>query len=72
MDSSTREASHAGSWYSGESKCSVLFSIYITGSKLKSQLNGWLSSAQVDLTNVGLLKAVIGPYSLHELSNPIL
>ena len=72
MDSSTREASHAGSWYSGESKVSVLSSIKITGSKLKGQLSGWLSSAQVDLTNVGLLKAIIGPYNQHEFNSLLL
>lgn len=58
MDSSTREASHAGSWYTNSK------------TKLDKQLNGWLDAAQTEISDIQTVKAVIGPHAGFDYSGP--
>jgi AmmeMemoRadiSam system protein B len=55
---STRAASHAGSWYSDKK------------SELDKQLTSWLDNAKLDVKNVKLVKAVIGPHAGFAYSGP--
>lgn len=56
--SSAREATHAGSWYSANS------------TELNKQLDGWLAAAQLDISNIATVKAVIGPHAGFSYSGP--
>jgi len=58
MDSSKREAYHAGSWYSGK------------GTELNKQLDGWLQKAQLEIQGIKTVKAVIGPHAGYSYCGP--
>jgi len=59
MDSNNiREPSHAGSWYSDKK------------SELDKQLTSWIDNSKLDIKNVKVVKAIIGPHAGYAYSGP--
>jgi len=56
--SKTREASHAGTWYKSDEK------------SLNDQLTSWLNNAEIDIENIKIVKAIIGPHAGYTYSGP--